>query len=109
MGIAYAVSLIGKPFKMDKLTANWKRKTFARVFVPIAAKQKLATKVPIRVGGKVINLEVEFDQAPELCTVCNRFDHATSKCSVRKNWVERATQPARPDVIQSNNGGPSMM
>lgn len=84
MGIAYTSSLIGKPYKMDELTATRKRTTFARVCVRIAANQKLLTKVPIRVGSRVINLEVEYGKVPLSCQFCSRFGHATNNCLAKK-------------------------
>ncbi|XP_009768291.1 uncharacterized protein [Nicotiana sylvestris] len=74
-------SLLGKPICTDKLTAQCKRISFARILVEMDITQPLPDGVTIEnPDGSTWEQRVEFEWKPKLCMDCNKFGHSTGNC-----------------------------
>lgn len=95
-GLAIIASFLGKPLMSDKLTLSRQRMGYARVCVEIYASCEFPSMIPIIIGGKRIEIPVEYPWNPPRCTFCSIFGHSLARCVKKPRDV--SPQP-NPEVI----------
>ena len=78
-------SLVGQPMFTDKLTADRRRLSYARVCFEVTADSELPDEVWYeKDDGTLTAQRVEYDWKPPICTSCKSFAHSSASCLVRK-------------------------
>jgi hypothetical protein len=85
-------SLIGIPLYMDQATAKGERLAYARCFIEINAAVKLPKTVQVEVSkGEYVDIPVEFEWVPPICSKCKSFGHNEVQCTTIEMWVPKKT------------------
>ena len=91
-GLSYIASAVGKPLYADNMTAEVQRIHFARICIEVSPESVLPETVELEVeGGDKVEILVEYNWVPKVCTQCKEFGHTISKC---KKQNARLTLPA---------------
>ncbi|GKC41131.1 RNA-directed DNA polymerase, eukaryota, reverse transcriptase zinc-binding domain protein [Tanacetum coccineum] len=102
-GISALASRLGRPIKMDQMTADmcreWSgRLGYARVLVEINAEDEFPDKIKINYVDGLMKIKstkwvrVEYTWKPSRCIHCKVFGHSLNNCEVRPK-----------PVVESNN------
>ena len=78
--IGHAVSTLGVPLYMDKVTATGSRVDFAQVCIEIEASFSFPRTTHLEVDGLVEEIAVDYDWEPKPCPVCSSFGHEQGSC-----------------------------
>ena len=83
-GISFIASYIGKPLRVDRMTASRRRITYARVCVEVSGDKELIDKFAIETdsgngGTTLLDIEVEYQWKPSRCSICSTFGHDCNK------------------------------
>ncbi|KAK2661863.1 hypothetical protein Ddye_000437 [Dipteronia dyeriana] len=86
-GLSYIASAVGKPLYVDSLTESMKRISFARVCIEIDATCDLVDSFDLFMGddmypneGEKVEILVEYQWKPKICTECKSFGHSDVTC-----------------------------
>ncbi|KAK2645047.1 hypothetical protein Ddye_020242 [Dipteronia dyeriana] len=86
-GLSYIASAVGKTLYADSLTESMKRISFARVCIEIDATCDLVDSFDIFMGddtypneGEKVEILVEYQWKPKICTECKSFGHSDVTC-----------------------------
>lgn len=76
-GLSYIASMIGKPLRVDKTTAEGRRISYARICIEIDATEEWLTEFELEAtaGIKPISIKVEYQWTPTRCSMCKCFGH----------------------------------
>ena len=77
-GISFIASFIGKPLRVDDITASRRRITYARVCIEVRGDQDLIEKFAFETkndnGAKnLVNIKVKYQWFPFRCSTCSIF------------------------------------
>ncbi|KAK2661867.1 hypothetical protein Ddye_000441 [Dipteronia dyeriana] len=86
-GLSYIASAVGKPLYANSLTESMKRISFARVCIEIDATCDLVDSFDLFIGddkypneGQKVEILVEYQWKPKICTECKSFAHSDVTC-----------------------------
>ncbi|KAK2658721.1 hypothetical protein Ddye_005254 [Dipteronia dyeriana] len=86
-GLSYIASAFGKPLYADSLIESMKRISFARVCIEIDATCDLVDSFDLFMGddtytneGEKVEIFVEYQWKPKICTECKSFGHSDVTC-----------------------------
>ncbi|KAF9625386.1 hypothetical protein IFM89_022191 [Coptis chinensis] len=89
-GIDFISSIIGEPIYMDDATARRTRISYARICVVVDIEFKFPSFIPIKIGeGDIVDIGLDYEWVPDLCTSCKIFGHSNSKCIKNKEVSAR--------------------
>ncbi|KAL0430783.1 UNVERIFIED_CONTAM: hypothetical protein Sradi_0704300 [Sesamum radiatum] len=71
---------IGKPLRMDELTADLSRPDLAHVCVEIDLTAPKVQAVHLQINGKTYRQQVVYENCPPYCIFCNHLGHDMSVC-----------------------------
>lgn len=100
------VSCIGKPLKVDALTATKERTEFARICVEINLQTPLIHKIWIDRGSCSYFQKIQYENLPMVCFRCKSIGHLTKDCPVSvvdsEVHSDNPKAPDGPSVIQNS-------
>lgn len=73
-------SVIGQPIHVDKAIKKRTRLKIARMCIEVEATIELPKYIQVKVEEDSVDVHVEYQWMPPLCTDCKIFGHETSKC-----------------------------
>ncbi|KAK3204589.1 hypothetical protein Dsin_018635 [Dipteronia sinensis] len=86
-GLSHIASVVGKPLYADSLTESMKRISYARVCIEIDAICELVDSFDLFMGdnsgpnlGESVEILVEYQWKPKICTECKSFGHSIITC-----------------------------
>lgn len=94
-GLSSIASVIGRPLCADARTSQLELLPFAKMCVDYRVGEPLPDKIPVMAldvkGNKdVVNVVVEYDKKPLVCSGCNELGHHVSACPIsRRFWVRK--------------------
>ncbi|XP_074266555.1 uncharacterized protein LOC141589831 [Silene latifolia] len=107
-GIAKISGLLGKFVKCDPATEDKVRIGYARLMIDIEFGKPLNDKVNfLDEHGNIVEIEVEYEWKPVVCSVCNGVGHDASDCRTAKKQLTPTDKGKGPmettpdEVIQS--------
>ena len=65
---------------MDRLIAQTKKLSYARVCVEIEAKKLKPHRIPIRCGDEILEVRVEYQWVLAMCSKCMTYGHGWENC-----------------------------
>ncbi|KAK0588873.1 hypothetical protein LWI29_006507 [Acer saccharum] len=93
-GLSHIASAVGKPLYVDSLTESMKRISFARVCIEIDATCDLVHSFDLFMGdssdpklGENVEILVEYQWKPKICTECKSFGHSITTCPRLKPYT----------------------
>uniref|UniRef100_A0A5B7BC66 Reverse transcriptase zinc-binding domain-containing protein n=1 Tax=Davidia involucrata TaxID=16924 RepID=A0A5B7BC66_DAVIN len=98
--MSYAASAVGRPLYADTHTEDRTRISFARVCVELDAKMDPPDVFDVCLAdGSYVEVEIEYQWKPSLCTTCRKFGHKHSQCKVeiKEEWQVKE----QPEAVRS--------
>ncbi|KAK3212588.1 hypothetical protein Dsin_017294 [Dipteronia sinensis] len=93
-GLSHIASAVGKPLYADSLTESMKRISYARVCIEIDATCELVDSFDLFMGdnsrpnlGESVEILVEYQWKPKICTECKFFGHSITTCPKLKPFA----------------------
>lgn len=87
--ISAIASVIGRPIKMDRITADESRIAFAKVLIEMSALDEFPNEVEAELyNGEVLKIKVEYLYKPLCCVKCMVFGHSSAQCNTER-WVPK--------------------
>ncbi|XP_059658623.1 uncharacterized protein LOC132304941 [Cornus florida] len=84
-GFSYVISAVGRPLFANKLIETKKRLSYARLCVEVDATKPFIEDFLLEAeDGVWIDIKVEFQWKPMVCSSCQCFGHLDSRCPVKK-------------------------
>ena len=103
-GISFIASYIGKPLRVDRVTASRRRISYARVCVEVSGDLDLIEKFTIKTEdgngtNSLLEIDVEYQWKPPRCATCSTFGH-----DCHKEALQRPKHVAHnPNPYQTNH------
>ena len=102
-GISFITSYIGKPLRVDRVTASRRRITYARVCVEVSGDLDLIDKFTIETedgqgNTSLLDIDVEYQWKPLRCSSCSTFGH-----DCQKEAYQRTRHVHNPNPSQSGH------
>ncbi|XP_075475010.1 uncharacterized protein LOC142505786 [Primulina tabacum] len=95
--------ILGNPVKIDEITAEGTRGSFARVCVEIDVLQARPEHIWVGWGDHSQVLEVVYEQVPHYCSYCQLLGHSLDFCSRNgKSSRPRRTRPHGKGVVSDS-------
>ncbi|KAK3198344.1 hypothetical protein Dsin_021759 [Dipteronia sinensis] len=106
-GLSHIAGAIGKPLYADSLTESMKRISFARVCIEIDASCDLVDSFDLFMGdssnpklGENMEILVEYQWKPKICTECKSFGHSITNCPKLKPLLSPSKNVSAPKLKQ---------
>ncbi|KAL2903768.1 hypothetical protein RDABS01_002478 [Bienertia sinuspersici] len=85
---------IGTTLKVDHITLNKERLTYARLLVEVGLEEELPDHIWfVNEKGVQMKQAVEYELRPTLCTNCKRYGHPVDKCNKQKGAPKPVWKP----------------
>ncbi|KAF9624494.1 hypothetical protein IFM89_011537 [Coptis chinensis] len=88
-GLGYVASLIGEPLNMDEANRARTQLSFAKICVVVLVDYSFKTSIPVKMGEKVIDLQLEYPWIPVSCSNCKLYGHKANNCPAKPKQVWR--------------------
>ncbi|KAL6984535.1 hypothetical protein U1Q18_052622 [Sarracenia purpurea var. burkii] len=85
--------LLGIPLFLDRATDSKQRISYARVCVEVNAGKPLKDSILVKCGGAIVEINVEYQGLPSVCSQCHSFGHESLKCGHHKSLKEHEVIP----------------
>ncbi|KAF9621091.1 hypothetical protein IFM89_016525 [Coptis chinensis] len=100
-GIDFISSIIGEPICMDDATARRTRISYARICVVVDIEFKFPSFIPVKIGeGVIVDIGLDYEWVPDLCTSCKIFGHSDSKC-IKNKEVSAQNPVIQPQMART--------
>lgn len=103
-GLSRIASVIGEPLSADALTSQIDMLPFAKICIKYSVGDELPNKIPVMaldlLGTKrLVEVLVEYDQKPLVCSGCKALGHVISVCPrTKRMWVQKEKNPPANEV-----------
>ncbi|KAL2897076.1 hypothetical protein RDABS01_038859 [Bienertia sinuspersici] len=97
--------IIGTTLKVDNVTMNKDRLSYARILVEVELDKELPDYIRFQnEKGLPVQQNIEYEWIPTFCIVCKKYGHPSDKChkQIKKQW-----QPKLAQDQQQQRVGPS--
>ncbi|KAL2943829.1 hypothetical protein RDABS01_032176 [Bienertia sinuspersici] len=98
--------IIGTTLKIDNVTMNKDRLSYARILVAVELDKELPDYIRFQnEKGLPVQQYIEYEWRPTYCTVCKRYGHPSDKCNKKttKQWQPKKTQGQQPLKENTSN------
>ncbi|KAF9605473.1 hypothetical protein IFM89_017492 [Coptis chinensis] len=85
----FVASLISEPLNMDEATRARTQLSFAKICVVVPVDYSFKTSIPVKMGEKVIDLQLEYPWIPVSCSNCKLYGHKANSCPAKPKQVWR--------------------
>lgn len=83
-------SILGHPIKLDNVTEELIRISYARILVEVSVDFTFPESTPIKCfNGEFVWQKVEYEWVPTVCSFCKIFGHSDALCKAAKVWVPK--------------------
>ena len=84
---------------MDNATDSGEKLAFARCFIEISSLKVLPESVSLELeDGEMVNIPVEYEWLPPLCTKCKTFGHVVAQCPTIRIWQQKENRNPVADI-----------
>ncbi|KAL2938353.1 hypothetical protein RDABS01_021802 [Bienertia sinuspersici] len=87
--------IIGTTLKVDNVTMNKDRLSYARILVEVELDKELPNYIRFQnEKGLPVQQNIEYEWRPTFCTVCKKYGHPSDKChkQTKKQWQPKLAQ-----------------
>ncbi|KAL2901408.1 hypothetical protein RDABS01_026490 [Bienertia sinuspersici] len=87
--------IIGTTLKVDNVTMNKDRLSYARILVEVELDKELPDYIRFQnEKGLPVQQNIEYEWRPTFCTVCKKYGHPSDKChkQTKKQWQPKLAQ-----------------